>query len=51
MEQDDLTIEELLRDVDVRGNPGVFWTIVGAVSVLSLFVIGEVWRLYYRIRR
>ena len=51
MEQDDLVIEELLKDVDVTGNPGVFWTIVGTAALLSLFVVETVWRLANRLRR
>jgi len=51
MEQDDLVIEELLKDVDVTGNPGVYWYIVGTAALLSLFVVDAVWRLVNRLKR
>jgi len=45
-EYDDLAVEELLKDVDVLGKPGIFWYFVGTVTLLSSFVVGAVWRLW-----
>lgn len=43
-------LEPLLRDVDVLGSPGIFWTIVGTAAMLSLFAVTAIWRLYYRLK-
>ena len=42
---DDLTIEELLKDVDVLGKPGIYWTAIGTAIVLSLCAATGIWRL------
>ena len=43
-------LEPLLKDIDVLGNPGFYWYIVGAASLLSLFAVTAVWRLANRVR-